>query len=451
MYAARPQLTFRTHLIAIIAAGIAFLLSAQEWRPRGYGNLSAELTTDWYLGLAANLLAGRGYQDCEPAAEPPFCDEEQLRGPTAYRLPGYPIFLAGNLALFGQHDNAAVSVRLFQLVLTMLLVYLTAIYAARFAGDIAGASAGLLMATNPFLHIFSGHILTELFFTLLLLIFVIWLSRARRATHYLAAGVILAAVLLTRGNIVAAVPLLIFVIPRRYYAVFGLGAALLLIPWAARNYAVFQAFVPFSTGSGAVLLGASNPVTFGLEDAPDDLFYPFEGAMSWWLPPHRIPSHAHIYASITDPGDEVEVDRAEQRAALSFLGSVPRDLLLRMVSLRVATLFWDYGLSGAALVVAIPMYAWGLILVAGMWLSNALRLTIFSLLRERGVRVMLILILATILNAVLFYGTGRFRFPVDPLFAVLGGIGIASIVRATLRGRLRSRESAAHRLLTPSA
>jgi hypothetical protein len=88
-------------------------------------------------------------------------------------------------------------------------------------------------------------------------------SRGRAATL----GVLLGLTILTRGEAVLLVPLLLVSIVRRprggRAALIACCAAVIVIaPWTVRNWTVFHQFVPISTNSASAIAGAKCPTTF---------------------------------------------------------------------------------------------------------------------------------------------------------------------------------------------
>jgi 4-amino-4-deoxy-L-arabinose transferase-like glycosyltransferase len=194
--------------------------------------------------------------------------------PTAYRAPGYPLFLAGAYLVAGPDPRA---VRVVQAVLDVGAVALVYAIAAAIQ-PAAGLAAALVWALYPPAVIYARLILPETLFTFLLLFWTLLAVRApwerAWAMAALGAGVGLLAwvkpasllLLLTlplapwsrgleRGGephprlLRAAIPLL-------------LGAAVAVAPWVARNARVMGAPV-FTTGAGPVLLIGSQPGATG--------------------------------------------------------------------------------------------------------------------------------------------------------------------------------------------
>jgi hypothetical protein len=93
--------------IAITFSLLALLFSLRFASAKGWSH-HKEWRADRYDCLARSLLTGRGFIDCDSTAR------------TTYRLPGYPLVLAGLFAAFGDSEPAA---RLFQSVLVALIAF----------------------------------------------------------------------------------------------------------------------------------------------------------------------------------------------------------------------------------------------------------------------------------------------------------------------------------------
>ncbi len=106
--------------------------------------------------------------------------------------------------------------------------------------------------------------------------------------------------------------------------IFAVAALAILMPWIARNMITLHAFIPFSTGGGAVLWGANNPVVFS----------------RWgygWINPEKLPG----WESVKNLGD-TGTDKAMTAYALKYLISVPFPVLLRAELAKLAH-FFGYG------------------------------------------------------------------------------------------------------------
>lgn len=202
-----------------------------------------------YDQIAMNLLQGAGYRNARGEL-------------TAYRLPGYPLFLAAIYGTVGHNYQAA---RVVQALLSTVTVWLIALWAFVLFGGWSACWAAFLAAVYPsfYAYYFScsvlvtetyyAFLLTGTFFTFFLHIrFPSWL------TAFLS-GIFWALAVMTRG---VAFPLLILlpiilVLLRyrlrqilRYHLVIWSVVGLALAPWVIRNHIVFGSFIPLTTNAG---------------------------------------------------------------------------------------------------------------------------------------------------------------------------------------------------------
>lgn len=189
-------------------------------------------------------------------------------GFVATRMPGYPGFIAAVLALGGDHF----AVRLAQAVLGGLACALIALAAVRIAGDVHGLAAGALAACDPFFVFFSGLLLTETLWLSALSV-VAWTiaviigpSSRRSATADIALGLALAAAVYvhpTAGVYAIGWCALRAISPRkgRLRGVLAMVAclAVLIAPWAVRNYLRLGTPVVLTTRGGISLYDGVRP------------------------------------------------------------------------------------------------------------------------------------------------------------------------------------------------
>lgn len=106
---------------------------------------------------------------------------------------------------------------------------------------------------------------------------------------------------------------------------FILPVVLIVGLWTIRNFRTLGAFVPFSTGSGQVLFGGSNTASLARADG-------------LWIYPPDLPESTAIYAIV----DEVEEDRAFQRAAWRSIWEAPAGLVALNMIVRVGNLLFGW-------------------------------------------------------------------------------------------------------------
>ena len=247
-----------------------------------------------YWGLARTIRAGTTYEYIEWNDIPHF----------SIRTPGYPLFLAGCQAAFGERTLA---VRLVQAVLGVGSVYLvyrlscrilppTQIAAEGGSTDIrcwtASLVAAAMAAINPYYSIMSSLILSEAVFVPLMLanlwgFAVLWSERdqstgrspANGIVVALASGVAAGMAILVRPSWGLFLPIVLviwlmdkasdrsdFVSALRHIMVFMLAITLTMTPWWVRNARIYGRFVPTALWMGASLYDGLNPHATGGSD-----------------------------------------------------------------------------------------------------------------------------------------------------------------------------------------
>jgi hypothetical protein len=206
-------------------------------------------------------------------------------------------------------------------------------------------------------------------------------------------GVVIALLLLTRGTLLLTLPLLVPFIPRRHWRLTLLTALAVMLVWWVRNAIVLQAFVPFSTGGGAVFYGANNPIVYADKS----------GA---WLNTPFLPGYKRYQAL-----DEVSADRAMTQDALRVILSTPFTTLVE-IGVRKLQLLMYGGYETRLLALALfTLLAW-------------------ARLSRRQRRFMLLLAalwLGLVANTLVFWGDDRFRFPIEMVTNVGFGVAVAGL------------------------
>lgn len=271
--------------------GIALVLRLGWGLSRPVDDLALTALPDQleYLTLARNVLHGQGLWFIDPR----FGDRVY-----AFRMPGYPLFVAacaGNVRV----------IRVAQALLdsgTVLAVFLLACQVMGSGRRRAPLLAAAIVAFNPMLIYVSGLILSETLFTAMLTWGMVLLlagfgraapdehaGRPARVLVWLAGGLLLALAVLVRPS-AGALPLVlgigaVFVNSRGRTAyqsspaVAPLGrwplpvgstmlflVALVLTPWVLRNYKVLHRFIWTDTNSGITLFDGFNPDATGASD-----------------------------------------------------------------------------------------------------------------------------------------------------------------------------------------
>lgn len=184
---------------------------------------------------------------------------------TAYRPPGYPLFLAALVALKAN----VVVLRIINFVLLgvcALLVYL--MLKQRVSGAV-GVLGALLVVGYPVLFYTAGTLYPQIFSAALMLLLLYALLRPGLSLPWCGlGGLLLGYLCLTAPVSLFLAPILCMWIwyakpPRRAacIALFVAITFLIIGLWSARNYYVFRSFVLISTNSGINLLLGNSPNT----------------------------------------------------------------------------------------------------------------------------------------------------------------------------------------------
>jgi hypothetical protein len=402
--------------------------------------LAALLRTGWvaarYSGERASVLQ---YPDeeayCQVARS--LWKGEGLRDEFGYRatyMPGYPAFLS----LFVGWQGGLFWARTVQALLGACVapaLYLLAcrwISLARMEGDVGGGAdghvcvlAGLAAVFDPFLLFFSGLLLTETLFAVVLT--VAWLvlvsmCRPNRRLGILAAllaGLALWACIMLRPSAAVLVPLAVIavVICRRFdkgglvaavvmVAVVGLG----LSPWAARNHAVIGQWQWLTTRGGISLYDGLQPGATGASDLADTKTMPQVQGLG-----------------------EVEWDRYFRDQAWSAVRENPGRLVrLAWLKFRRTWSPWPNVENLRGGVAATVSAGWTILLLllaaCGGW----------SCRRSVSAWIVLLLpVVAFTMIHMVYVGSLRYRVPFMPLVMVLSAVGLVEALSA-LYGRRRT-------------
>jgi 4-amino-4-deoxy-L-arabinose transferase-like glycosyltransferase len=400
-----------------------------------------------YSRHAVSIAAGDGY---------PRSGILLQGGPTALRVPGYPIVLGAVYAVSGDSVTAG---RLLGAALGALAVLFIYLIARTIWGRGVALCAAGLAAIFPPLVLLSEELYSESLFIVLELAAVLAVFAFRRSGGMLRwaalAGLLCGAAALTRNiGLALLAPIaagLWIARPRLRFrsmvpVITALACALAaMLPWIARNEAEFHQLIPVSSGTGFTLAGTYNPQSFA------------DGAShGGWRIPQVLPEFERLFKT---PGlDEAQVDAKLRHRALEFAWEHPGYVaeaavwnLMRMFELSGGSVVDTHGNPveqrgigdqdpaserlGLALAVALAVLGVIAIVRSGRAAKPEGRRRI-----ARGPWFMWAIPILAILTAAPLGGLPRYRLVADPFILLLAGVGLSWLARsAPVFGRLPDR------------
>lgn len=377
----------------------------------------------WYMNAARSIAEGRGYS------------EHGIL--TAFWPVGWPGVLGGLFWVFGPHAlvgqlaNIAFAAGVFFLVLRLGPVLTN--------DPLVGRIAVALLTAYPNQIAYVPALSTEIFYEFLLLLGVALLMR-RRVAWWFGAGVVFGIASLTKAQ-TPPIPACLLVgwwlvsspkpklgIAMARLAVVYAAMILTVGPWTARNYAVFDAFVPVSTNGGAGLINGNNPSATG-GDAEDD---PLPAALSH------------------DPARQIATDQLARKEALDWI-KTHKLRFAELIPLKAIHLwlldgegewFFQRGYPGyqahvlafRAVRVINQLYYWMLLaLAAASLLVVPIRRTHVSPWLASG----WVLVLYATAISIVFSGQTRYHFSLMPWVVIYAACTIAYWYSASRAGMVR--------------
>ncbi|MCE9628042.1 MAG: glycosyltransferase family 39 protein [Candidatus Eisenbacteria bacterium] len=376
-----------------------------------------------YDQLAWNLARGMGFQ----------LQGEAALYPTA-KAPLLPWMLS---LLYRATGHSYFSALLLQCVIGAFVPVGVRTLGREMFGPSIGRIAGWLAVCHPLLIFFSGYLLTESLFCVLVLAAlhssVMWLKQPKGSRAF-TAGVWWALATLTRPTALplpfmvalwAWAPLGLMLQPAERAKQVGmvfLALVLVISPWAVRNTIVLGEFVLVTTGGGRTLLDANN-------------------AQVWDDPALRgnaiSTAEVEPWKSKWEGLSETDVDRAASAEAIAFglsrwkqwpeMALVKLARFWRPNAVTSSTgRWWARGsLPDRVLGTLDPLLLWSL-LVWPMALWGLVRTVRFT---RRHFQLLPFWVIALFtLSTMVFWGALRMRVPVEPLVLLYAGAGIADVL-----------------------
>jgi hypothetical protein len=338
---------------------------------------------------------------------------------TAWRMPGYPVFLATIYSI----SNSKLAVQLVQILFDVLTVWIVYVITHEITPQkIVWYITPVLVAINPLLIITSLILISETLTTAVLAVAVwilirllhvsspqgrLWLTTLLFLT--LTGGVFLRPTILF-VSVFTATMLFIFFGRQDNWGqtarVVGIALSVTVItlsPWIIRNYSVMNAFVPLTTSSGTNFYGGNNPLADGgyVSDLP------------------------YILPGMT----EIESNKVLTRKAVDWVTSNPVQFLTLLP--RKATRHWSPIAFGTTGEFPLP----GTIRLIANFVFEIFYLMVFlggfKLIRSRHhweALALLLVPLTLFVPSLITFGASRFAFPSFPELAILAVIGITQLL-----------------------
>jgi len=347
--------------------------------------------------IALNFMAGKGLIVSPDAM--------------AIRMPLYPLFLSGIYYLFGPGNLLAVRIVQAGLsALTCLIIYLIAVsvFSADKNAERIGKISALISTFYPFFVYYSGAILNETLFIFLLSLIMWFLVRGR----FLWSAIFLGFAVLCRAEISAYFIFIIIGLFLLFSRVEALRASFIMFlllcvvlsPWVARNYLIFNRFVPLSTMGG---------YTFYEGNAPENpTGGPFGGKFFLKVPPGL---------------NEVEIDKYYRKETIRVIGENPKRFLglcwskfRRYWNVKLNTDDSRYASTRNNL---ISIFSFGPVLL--LFISGL----ILSFWNRRNLIFIYFLILYNMLTNLIFVSSLRYRLPIEPYLIIFASYSLNTVFK----------------------
>ena len=411
--------------LSLVGLAVVLRLGVMVARP-------GQLTTDrdLYLGIATELREGQGYST--PGSQPP--------APTAFRPPLYPLLLV-------MTAGSSTGIALLHLVLAAVMVLATGVAAERLAGNgraIPRLLAGGIVALDPLLLLYSGQPMTETLCSCLTAV-LLWRMASSEPTQRgaMIEGLLWGLCLLSRPTYAAALGLCILgrvvfrpeaavppasseksptIRPRLRFGLLTLGvAAVVVSPWAIRNWLIFGKPIVTTTHGGYTLWLANNPVYYAEVIEGGDPAWNGESLNRWQTETNAEMDRLSVHGEIAR--DQWQAARAQQ-----FIADHPWRFL-RACVYRAVT-FWSIS-PGRAAETGVPSPILWIIAssYATLWLGGVVSLG--RLIRDRSsTRIpwsalwpVCSLVLGFFIVHLVYWTDARMRAPIMPAVAVLVAVG----------------------------
>jgi len=343
-----------------------------------------------YDNLGVQLSQWKGYVD-------------SLGKPTAFRPPVYPLFLGVIYYVFGHN---LIIVQLIQSLLgagICLLVYFIAMIVSD--RKVAGISAYVCCFYPP-LVINTLEILSELLFTFFMLSGIWIILGKNRLINYILSGLLFGLALLTRPFIIFFFPLLAFWIviknkgnkgnAFKKVIIFFVTLLFVLVPWTLRNYYQLHSFIPLSNHGGLTLYNSYVVPDAGLS------FNSLQGV-------------GNEYYEIQDETGE---NRYLVKKTIEYIKANPINVV-KITIKKVLLLFYPFDGYWYSISFGSKFNVfWGLV-----FCFSVIGFIVNLAKRNMDKNLIYLLLASFLINTIVFYGSPRFRLPMDPLLIYFASSG----------------------------
>jgi len=337
--------------------------------------------------------------------------------PTAFRAPGFPMFVS---VIYRMTHLSLSAANLSFPVLGASVCVVTYLLAKEVVSERAARlSAALSVVYFPIVYFSTVWLSEPLFmfsFALSLLLFIIYVRTGRYAA-LAGCGLLFSWSVLVRPFAILMLPVLLvldLVKSRRRVLTFALLLVCSLTPtllWSARNYRLFHAFVLGATNGGSTFYGGNNDVVLRNPQS-----------YGGWVSTVHLPGRTQIMATPNEyVHDQVEWSLGKQWVR-THLPAMP--ILIAMKLVRFALPDFESANRSYA-ILSIVSY----VLFLPLWITG-----IRTCARKENRTLPWLLIhlsmASTVLTAVVFWGSSRFRDAAAPMLLIYAGCGLAKLFPA---------------------
>jgi len=359
-----------------------------------------------YDNLGLTLSEGKGYVD-------------KNGNPHSHYPPFYPLFLSLIYRLFGHSYLAVRIIQAFIGACSCLLIYL--IGKRIYSSTLGILAAFISVIYFPFIKS-AELLLTELLFTFLLCLTIYYLLKIQEGAKFkdcIILGLLSGIMLLTKSAMLVfplfIIPVFIYSKNRNFleiskrYIVVLVFFILSIFPWIMRNYSVYSSFVPASAQGGITFYSSYRP--------PEGIFGRLAGTGD------PVVDEAHTISS------PVLRSNFLIRKTLDFIINNPKEVLkLEFKKILYLWAPFDWEIVGGrwfnvVYTAMLPFFGLGLILAFRGF--------------KRFYPVLLPIIYFQIATLI-FYGSPRFRLPIEPYIFILAIMGMIRIRGYILNDRSKT-------------